>query len=246
MRKISAITRTLTRESAMPVPTPFEMAPIKVDEQTARLVNTVFTKLMGIFPAWRVAWPDDLALQAAKREWIAGFIQGGIDSDTQLAFGFRAARKSAKDFIPSVGTFVAWCAPTPADMGLPDEADAWLEALMGSYTHHGVRIAAEATSLFDLKTAHDGDKALRQRFERNYAIVIRRAQNGQPLDGRIAHGIGHDSARPREQIQLEHSHKQAEALVHAQGIPANPTSARAMLLATLNIRRDRGRGVNHG
>ena len=110
--------------------------------------------------------------------------------------------------------------------------------MRGTYTHKAVRIAAEATSTFDLKSANHNDKALKQRFERNYAIVMRRAQTGQPLEGRIAHGIGHDSSRPREQIQLEHSRKEAEALVIAQGIPSNGQSARAMLLAKLNIRRD--------
>jgi hypothetical protein len=214
------------------------VAPIKVDQRTAEIVNTVFDKLQGIFPAWRQAWVDDVALFNAKREWIAGFIQGGINSDEQLAFGFQQARKSISPFLPNVGQFVDWCKPTAELLGLPSEAQAWDEALRGTYTHKAVRIAAEATSTFDLKSATHNDKALRQRFERNYAIVTRRAQTGQPLEGRIAHGIGSDSMRPREQVQLEHSRKEAEALVIAQGIPTNGKSARELLLAKMGIRRD--------
>ena len=138
-------------------------------------------------------------------------------------------------FPPSPSDFMDLCKRVD---DLPTEAQAWDEALRGTYTHKAVRIAAEATSTFDLKSANHNDKALKQRFERNYAIVMRRAQTGQPLEGRIAHGIGNDSSRPREQIQLEHSRKEAEALVIAQGIPSNGQSARAMLLAKLNIRRD--------
>lgn len=212
--------------------------PIKVDKQTAEYVNMVFDKLQGISPAWRQAWTDEAALRNAKREWIAGFIQGGINSEAQLAFGFQQARKSSSPFLPNVGQFVAWCKPTAEDMGLPHEADAWIQALQGTYKHPAVKIAAESTSTFDLRSARADDKALRQRFERNYAIVMRRAQTGQPLEGRIAKGLGHDSMRPREQIQLEHSRKVADDLVAILEIPKDPQSCRALLLAKLGIRRD--------
>ena len=236
MKRVSQITPGLDPQKALsPVPV---VQPIKVDPGTAEIVNTVFTKLQGVFPAWRQAWPDDAALDRAKREWIAGFVQGGINTEQQLAWGFRQARKSASPFLPSVGQFVSWCSPSAEQLGLPHEGDAWIEALMGVYSHDAVRIAAEATSTFDLKTARQDDKGLRQRFERNYAIVTRRAQTGQPLEGRIAKGIEHDSLRPREQIQLEHSVKVADELVAILQIPKDPKSCRAMLLAKLNIRRD--------
>ena len=155
----------------------------------------------------------------------------------QIANGLNALVEKPDEFDwpPPANVFRAMCLQVP---GLPSEAQAWDEARSGKYSHKAVKIAAEATSTFDLHSGRSNDKALKQRFERNYAIVMRRAQTGQPLEGRIAHGIGHDSTRPREQVQLEHSRNEAEALVIAQGIPANPQSARAMLLAKLGIRRD--------
>ncbi|MEE4662735.1 replication protein P [Pseudomonas alliivorans] len=237
MKSVSEITRNLNPQEALSnMPT---VQPIKVDQRTAEIVNDVFGKLQGVFPAWRQAWPDKNALDNAKREWIAGFIYDGINTDQQLAFGFRQARKSASPFLPSVGEFIAWCKPSPEMMGLPSESDAWHEALMGMYSHEGVRIAAEATSTFDLKSALLGDKALRQRFERNYAIVMRRAQTGQPLEGRIAAGIGHDSMRDPRQVQLEHSRREADQIVDVLEIPKDPQACRAMLLAKLGIRRDK-------
>ncbi|KAF1032980.1 MAG: hypothetical protein GAK37_00300 [Pseudomonas sp.] len=235
MKHITDITKGLDPQHALAqIPV---AQPIKVDKQTADIVNTVFDKLQGIFPAWRQAWTDDAALYNAKREWIAGFVQGGINSDAQLAFGFQQARKSTSPFLPNVGQFVAWCNPSPEDMGLPHESDAWMQALQGEYGHDAVRIAAEATSTFDLRTARHDDKALRQRFERNYAIVMRRAQTGQPLEGRIAKGIGHDSMRPQMQIQLEHSRRTIDEIVDILEIPKDPKACRALLLAKLNIRR---------
>ena len=155
----------------------------------------------------------------------------------QLANGLNALVEKAAEFDwpPPANVFRAMCLEVP---GLPSEAQAWDEARAGKYSHDAVRIAAEATSTFDLRTAKNSDKALKQRFERNYAIVMRRAQTGQPLEGRIAKGISSDSMRPREQVQLEHSRKQADELVAILEIPKDPKSCRAMLLAKLNIRRD--------
>ena len=155
----------------------------------------------------------------------------------QLANGLNTLVEKGEEFDwpPPANVFRTMCLQVP---GLPSEAQAWDEARSGQYSHPAVRIAAEATSTFDLHAGSSKDKALRQRFERNYAIVVRRAQTGQPLEGRIAKGLGHDSTRPRDQVQLEHSRKQADELVAVLEIPKDPKACRAMLLASLGIRRD--------
>ena len=239
MKHISDITNTLEpAKLADPLPV---LAPVKVDRRTATIVNLVFSKLQGIFPAWRQAWPDDNALKRAKREWIAGFVRAGIRSEEQLAFGFEAARHSTQDFIPSVGKFISWCTPGPAQFGMPSADEAWYEALWQTYSHPAVRIAAEATGLFELRNAQQSDTVLRQRFERHYAIVLRRAQNGQPLCGRIAAGIGHDRYKTPCQRAEELAEQQLQTRIELQGIPGDGAAARALLLTTLNLRRD-----NHG
>ena len=156
----------------------------------------------------------------------------------QIANGLNALVDKADEFSwpPPANVFRAMCLQVP---GLPSEAQAWDEARSGKYSHKAVKIAAEATSTFDLHSGRSNDKALKQRFERNYAIVMRRAQTGQPLEGRIAHGIGNDSSRPREQIQLEHSRQEADRIVDTLAIPKDPKACRAQLLATLGIRRDK-------
>ncbi|WP_445677657.1 hypothetical protein [Pseudomonas putida] len=133
---------------------------------------------------------------------------------------------------PSAPDFRAMCLHV---QGLPTVDQAWTEALMGKYSHEAVKVAAEATGTFDLRSAKHSDKALRQRFERNYAIVQRRAQNAQPLDGKIVQGIEHDSGM---KAQLARSHQEARDLVTAQNIPTDGKAARALLLAKLGIRRN--------
>lgn len=192
----------------------------------------MFATLKTAYPAWyEKHYGDEKAEQLARRVWMSVIQELGDDAVNR---GLHRMVQECK-FPPSPSDFLDLCKQVS---DLPSIQQAWDEALRGTYSHKAVKVAAEATSTFDLRTAMHGDKALFQRFERNYAIVMRRAQTGQPLEGRIAKGIGHDSSRPRQQVQLEHSRKEAEALVIAQGIPVNPQSARAMLLAKLKIRRD--------
>ena len=130
------------------------------------------------------------------------------------------------------------CVPGPEDFGMPSAAGAWMEALMETYSHEGVKIAAIATGLFDLRSAKQEDKGLRQRFDHNYAVVIRRAQEGQPLEGKILTGIGHDSQKTAFELANELADQQTQARILQQGIPADGKSARELLLAKMNIKRE--------
>ena len=210
--------------------------PLPVTPQTAEVVNDLFRRLRGIFPAWRQAWPSTEALDAAKAEWIKEFADEGIRTLEQIEFGIQKCRKLKKPFAPSVGEFIAMCVPGPEDFGLPASADAWVEALMGVYSHEGVKIAAIATGLFDLRAAKQEDKGLRQRFDHNYAVVIRRAQEGQPLDGKILTGIGHDSQKTAFELANELADQQTQARIIQQGIPVDGTSARELLMAKFGKR----------
>ena len=205
--------------------------PLQVTPQTAEVVNDLFRRLRGIFPAWRQAWPSTEALDAAKAEWIKEFADEGIRTLEQIEFGIQKCRKLKKPFAPSVGEFIAMCVPGPEDFGMPSVAGAWMEALMETYSHEGVKIAAIATGLFDLRSAKQEDKGLRQRFDHNYAMVIRRAQEGQPLDGKILTGIGHDSQKTAFELANELADQQTQARILQQGIPADGKSARELLMA---------------
>ena len=195
-------------------------------------MRRVFTTLKISFPAWyEKHYGDKRAETLARRVWMLAIQELGDDAVDR---GLQRMVLECK-FPPSPSDFMDLCKRVD---DLPSEAQAWDEALRGTYSHKAVKIAAEATSTFDLRAGMHSDKALKQRFERNYAIVMRRAQTGQNLEGRIAKGLGHDSMRPREQIQLEHSRKVADELVATLEIPTDPKSCRALLLAKLGIRRD--------
>lgn len=223
---------TLTTSSQIPTGELAAENVTPLDQGARSAVRRVFTTLKISFPAWyEKHYGDKRAETLARRVWMLAIQELGDDAVDR---GLQRMVLECK-FPPAPSDFMDLCKRVD---DLPSEAQAWDEALRGTYSHKAVKIAAEATSTFDLRAGTHNDKALKQRFERNYAIVMRRAQTGQNLEGRIAKGVGHDSMRPREQVQLEYSRQEAEALVIAQGIPANPQSARAMLLAKLGIRRD--------
>lgn len=205
--------------------------PLQVTPQTAEVVNDLFRRLRGIFPAWRQAWPSTEALDSAKAEWIKEFAEAGIRTLLQIEFGIQKCRKLKKPFAPSVGEFIAMCVPSPEDFGMPAPADAWLEALMGTYSHEAVKLAAEATGLFDLRAAKQEDKGLRARFDRNYEVILRRAQAGQELDGKIATGIGHDSQKSELELAEEFASQRQARLLATQDVPTTGAAARAQLLA---------------
>lgn len=202
-----------------------------VDDATGEVVERLFRQLQAIFPAHKQAWPDDKAKAAAMRNWTMGFMAAGIRSLEQIRYGIEQCRKSGSPFAPSVGQFIGWCKPGPEAFGLPASADAWVEALMGVYSHEGVKIAAVATGLFDLRSAKQEDKGLRARFDHSYQIVLRRAQAGEPLDGKILTAIGHDSQKTAFELANELADQQARARIFQQGIPADGQSARELLLA---------------
>ena len=92
--------------------------PRMLSENTAALVNQVFSELQAIFPAWRHAYPDTPTLDAAKRTWTLALFENQIRSVEQINTGLRKARKSGSPHIPSVGQFVTWCKPSAEDFGL--------------------------------------------------------------------------------------------------------------------------------
>lgn len=93
----------------------------KTDSETdLALINDLLAQLREIFPAWRQAFKSDEDVQGTKVQWIRGLIENGITSDEKINAGLRMARQSESPFIPSVGTFIAWCNKAQAErLNLP-------------------------------------------------------------------------------------------------------------------------------
>lgn len=160
----------------------------RAENGTIDVVNALFKELQSIFPAWKQAWPDDKALQAAKRSWVKGFMSEGITTLEQIRYGLQQCRKSGCDFAPSVGRFIFWCRPTAEMLGLPCDDKAYREACENSHpsrmataiwSHQGVYHAACETGFYTLNSV-PAEKS-RPIFIRNYSITIRMLVAGEKL-----------------------------------------------------------------
>ncbi len=88
------------------------------------IVDSLFDQLAFVFPAWKYTWDSEEKIKGAKKEWVKAFFENGITTKEQIACGLRKARKKDGDFLPSCGTFVSWCNPSPEDLGYPTEQKA--------------------------------------------------------------------------------------------------------------------------
>ncbi|GAB3484315.1 replication protein P [Azotobacter salinestris] len=183
MKQVVEIAKRVTPQQVQFSP---KTAPRQIDRGTASVVNALFCELQSVFPAWRQAWPDDKALESAKKTWIKGFMAAGINTLEQIRFGIEQCRRSGSDFAPSVGKFIAWCQPTPEMLGLPNADRAYREACANAHpaasrdwSHPAVHHAACETGFYELASLPE--ERSRKLFERNYAATVRMVLAGEPL-----------------------------------------------------------------
>ncbi|WP_341304709.1 replication protein P [Pseudomonas sp. TMP25] len=161
--------------------------PVKVDANTKQVINDLFDRLKGLYPAWKQAWPTDVELRAAKLEWLAEFMRAGIRQLEQIQHGVRMAAKDRSAFAPSPGVFVSWCF-APEAFGLPDAERAYKQALRNTHpsqtghctwAHPAVYHASVAAGWYSLQRL---DQSLGfKRFEQKYLEQCQKLGRGEVL-----------------------------------------------------------------
>ncbi|MBO2610990.1 replication protein P [Shewanella algae] len=157
----------------------------------AGIINKLFSELQTCFPAWRQTFTSKADMDAVKRTWARGLIEAKITSYKQLQWGLLKARRSESPFWPSLGQFIAWCHPDPADYGLPTPVMAFREASRKSHpaadrsnwSHPAVYVAAREVGSFELTNLPSSQS--QPLFERAYKIAIRRVMAGEDLNVEI-------------------------------------------------------------
>lgn len=160
-------------------------------------------------------------------------------SGREIANGLNVLVERGLEWPPSAPEFRRICLHIP---GLPSAVEAWAQALSGNHTHEAVEVAAKLTGTFELRKARLCDRQLQQQFDRNFVIVCQRLRKGEPLDGEVLTGIGHDSQKSVAELSDEYNEQLLRQRIEQQGIPADPSVARMAMLASLGIKRDPGEG----
>lgn len=92
---------------------------------TEQLINQLFMQIKEICPAWSSAWLTQELMDGAKRQWLKGFIDNGVQNWSKVELGLVKLKLRESPFVPSVGEFIALCTPEAQDLGLLTEQEAY-------------------------------------------------------------------------------------------------------------------------
>lgn len=182
MKHISEIPLRGALAAAQPAPA----RQVVMSEESSKVVNALFRELKAIFPAWRNAWPQPEDEAAARQSWIKAFTAANLRNLDQIRYGVERCRASGRPFMPSVGEFIAWCQPTPEQLGCPSARNAYLQACQlahpaadRSAAHPAVWHAAQEVGLYELGSLPEAKSW--PMFERAYGITMDMLLRGDPL-----------------------------------------------------------------
>lgn len=136
-----------------------------INDNAKRLVDRVFEQLKSIFPAWQYAWKDAKAIDAAKVEWVKAFLEGNVNTIEQLREGFKHARASESDFLPSSGKFVQWC-----NRSVCDPTEGYIRFVNRKEAQHPVEVETRSQVGFNCRsaTAEKAEKIWNKHYKINY------------------------------------------------------------------------------
>ncbi|MED7817245.1 replication protein P [Vibrio cholerae] len=156
-----------------------------VPPSAVSLVNGLFAELQVIFPAWRLAFPTQGALDNAKRTWTLALFENGIHHSNQIKLGLRKARASGSPHIPSVGQFMTWCRPSAEDLGLPSIEQAF--SMIGMMRYQDTRqsvpevVQAAFNQIQHWDLTHLPEKELFPIFKSHYQKLIDKVSRGEDI-----------------------------------------------------------------
>tara|TARA_R110002049_G_scaffold305534_1_gene502460 strand:+ start:2216 stop:2884 length:669 start_codon:yes stop_codon:yes gene_type:complete len=162
-----------------------------INDEAKRLVDKVFEQLKSIFPAWQYAWKDAKAIDAAKVEWVKAFLEGNVNTIDQLREGFKHARASESDFLPSSGKFVQWC-----NKSVCDPTEGYIRFVNRKEPQHPVEIATRGEVGFNCRSV-SAEKA-EKIWNKHYKINYQKWVDGQLNKTETPLLTEHSTARPTD------------------------------------------------
>ena len=139
------------------------------------------------------------------------------------------AIRSGNKFMPSLGDIIGFCQFSYEELGLKQPLTAYYEACHSggesrhhSWSHPAVYFAAKATGWFWLREGEQS--SVFPLFERNYAILCQRVQDGEDLQEEIKPGLENFAARDVMRKTEDKIRHDQQCIMKEQGI--DPSAGR--------------------
>lgn len=156
-------------------------------KDSAAVINWLFTELRSNCTAFKQAWPDADSQRNAKKTWLKAFMLAGVNKIEQLQFGLKKVLLMENPFVPSPGQFIAWCKPSPEDIGFPKLEEAYLISIhinrqFSHYKHKNdnvdavIRHAVEQIGCMSYREMSADNS--RKAFNSYYAQALEQFMNG--------------------------------------------------------------------
>lgn len=159
-------------------------------DETLQLVNAVFARMHLIYGhRWLSVYRTEDALARAKREWapeIARLTQEQCNAALARLKRYPALNGKGEAWPPSLPEFIDLARPTRAEIGVPDNELAYLEARTHAHrprehdwSHRAVFYAGEAVGWWLLSNGSTGET--KSAFMSAYSTIVERLRNGESL-----------------------------------------------------------------
>lgn len=206
--------------------------------QDERVMERLWIRMTEIFGhKWVSQYGEDPLETWAKRL--------GSFSKEEIAIGVNACANSTMQWPPSLPDFCGLCQPDAAELGLPDNTSAFLEAMRQShapddyiFSHEAVRLAGAAVGWYDMQRCIPSEESLKQRFQSAYGALVGKVKRGEALSAPLQ-AIGSDSDKDPSVLANEEAEQKLNERIRQQGLQnKTPAQLRSEMLAKLRIKRE--------
>lgn len=168
-------------------------------------------------------------------------------SGHQIAIGMQACATRTDDqaeWPPSAPEFRKMCLAGGSNLGIPDVAAAWREAVEASsdvinwkFSHPIVHEAARLTDWYSIRNGVPKAETVQNRFNKRYAELTAKMQRGEPLvDGQLL--LGQEVQAGALEVSDKLNDMVVKQRIKDQGLDAkSPDELRAELRAKMGIKR---------
>lgn len=165
----------------------FDNEPQPLNQKAVEIVNKLFVFFYAICRGFEKQYQDPNKLKIEKAQWFRAFTDKNFIDMRRINHGVKKCRLESPINTPTIGQFIAWCTPTPDDLGLLTKEQAFNRS--GEFIREGkLNDLSEDQNMLLEHAIRESDRYFMRNnpmsktqpvFYRNYEIALRDFMNGK-------------------------------------------------------------------